>query len=263
NKGEKMSKTVGNVVDPFDLVKAYGREQLRYFFLREVMWGQDGNYSPEAIANRINADLANNLGNLAQRSLSMIYKNCEGKLPTPRNFSEADNALLAATDALYAQAREAMNRQAITSYLDAVWGVIAQANRYFAAEEPWAKKKTDPERMETVLYVTAECVRQFAILASPVMPESCAKLLDQLAVPPDRRAFVHLGETGRLVAGTAISEPEGVFPRYVDPAEEAAKSAGSSAEQQRQAKAAKEAKRAAEREKAKREAQAKAEGKKT
>mgnify|MGYP001431480849 CR=1 FL=1 len=258
NKGEKMSKTVGNVVDPFDLVKAYGREQVRYFFLREVMWGQDGNYSPEAIANRINADLANNLGNLAQRSLSMIYKNCGGKLPAPHTLSDADRALVTATDGLYAQAREAMDRQAITTYLDAVWGVIGEANRYFAIEEPWAKKKTDPQRMETILYVTAECVRQFAILAGPVMPESCGKLLDQLAVDENERSFDWLGEKGRLEAGMAITEPQGIFPRYVDPTEAAAKPPGSSAEAQRQAKAAKEAKR----EKAKREAQAGAEGKK-
>ncbi len=263
NKGEKMSKTVGNVIDPFDLVKAYGRDQVRYFFLREVMWGQDGNYSPEAIANRINADLANNLGNLAQRSLSMIYKNCDGKLPAPHALSDADKELLAATDGLYAQAREAMNRQAITSYLDAVWGVIGEANRYFAAEEPWAKKTADPQRMETILYVTAECVRQFAILASPVMPESCGKLLDLLAVPQDRRTFDDLGQKGRLTAGTVIPEPQGIFPRYVDPSEEPAKAACASAEAQRQAKAAKEAKRAAEREKARKEAQTKAEGKKT
>ncbi len=218
NKGEKMSKSVGNVVDPFDLVKAYGRDQVRYFFLREVMFGQDGNYSPEAIANRINADLANNLGNLAQRSLSMIYKNCDGKIPEPGDLTAEDNAILAATDALYADARAAMDRQAVTRYLDAVWAVIADANRYFAAEEPWAKKKTDPKRMETILYVTAEIARQFGILAQPVMPDLAAKLLD-LILPGDTesRSFAKLGSAGRLVPGTAIPEPQGVFPRYVDP----------------------------------------------
>ena len=222
NKGEKMSKSVGNVVDPFDLVKAYGREQLRYFFMREVSFGQDGNYSPEAIANRINADLANNLGNLAQRSLSMIFKNCDGKIPVPGAFSEADTAMLHACDAIYKSARADMNRQAITKYLDAVWDVVADANRYFAAEEPWAKKKTDFKRMETVLYVTAELVRQFAILIQPVMPEAGAKLLDVLAVPEGSRSFAALGAKHRLAPATAISEPQGVFPRYVDPAEAAA-----------------------------------------
>ena len=253
NKGEKMSKSVGNVVDPFDLVKAYGREQLRYFFMREVAFGQDGNYSPEAIANRINADLANNLGNLAQRSLSMIFKNCDGKIPAPGQLSDADTAMLSACDAIYKTARADMNAQAITKYLDAVWDVVAEANRYFAAEEPWAKKKTDPKRMETVLYVTAELVRQFAILAQPVMPDACNKLLDLLAVRADQRSFRYLGEAGRLKPGTPIPEPHGIFPRYVDPSEELAISSANSAEAQAQAKAAKEAKRAAERDKAKAE----------
>jgi methionyl-tRNA synthetase len=221
NKGEKMSKSVGNVVDPFDLVRAYGRDQVRYFFLREVMFGQDGNYSPEAIANRINADLANNLGNLAQRSLSMIYKNCDGRIPEPGALTAEDEAMLAATDALYGEARAAMDRQAVTRYLDAVWAVIADANRYFAAEEPWAKKKTDPKRMETILYVTAEIVRQFAILAQPVMPELAAKLLDLLALSSGDRAFARLGTAGRLAPGIAIPESQGVFPRYVDPEEAA------------------------------------------
>ncbi|MGQ0672825.1 MAG: methionine--tRNA ligase [Hyphomicrobium sp.] len=223
NKGEKMSKSVGNVVDPFDLVKAYGVDAVRYFFLREVMFGQDGNYAHEAIVNRINADLSNNLGNLAQRSLSMIYKNCEGKIPEPGEFGAADAAILDSADALYAAARSEMNSQALTRTLDAVWAVVADANRYFAAEEPWAKKKTDPKRMETILYVTAECVRQFAILIQPVMPASGAKLLDALAIEGPSRSFASLGPKGRLKAGSPIPEPQGVFPRYVDPAEEAAK----------------------------------------
>ena len=163
-------------------------------------------------------------------------------------------AILAAADGLYARAREEMNTQAITRYLDHVWSVIADANRYFAAEEPWAKKKTDPKRMETILYVTAELVRQFAILIQPVMPVRGGKLLDQLAQPADKRAFAALGKAGRLTGGTAIAEPQGLFPRYVDPAEEAAKSSANSKEAQAAAKAAKEAKKAAEREKAKKEA---------
>jgi methionyl-tRNA synthetase len=216
SKGEKMSKSVGNVVDPFDLVHAYGLDPVRYFFLREVNFGQDGNYSPEAIANRINADLANDLGNLAQRSLSMIAKNCGGTVPEPGELTDADKTILASADALYAKAREAMDRQAITKYLDAVWAVVADANRYFAGEEPWAKKKTDFKRMETILYVTAEVVRQVAILAKPVMPQSARKLLEILGQPDDMRSFKALGEAGRLVPGTVLPEPQGVFPRYIE-----------------------------------------------
>ena len=189
NRGEKMSKSVGNVVDPFDLVKGYGVDQVRYFFLREAAFGQDGSYSHEAIVNRINADLANDLGNLAQRSLSMIHKNCDGKVPEPGAFTDADKAILAAADALYARAREAMDRQGIKHYLDAVWAVVADANRYFAGEEPWAKRKTDPERMGTILYVTAEVVRQVAILAAPVVPAAAAKLLDGLGQGADARTL--------------------------------------------------------------------------
>ena len=219
NRGEKMSKSVGNVIDPFDLVKAYGVDPLRYFFLREVVFGQDGSYSPEAIVNRINADLANDLGNLAQRSLSMIYKNCGAAIPEPGAFSDADKAILDATDALYGQARAAMDRQAIKQYLDAVWAVVAETNRYFASEEPWAKRKTDFKRMETILYVTAEVVRQVAILVQAVMPGSATKLLDLLGQDAGARSFAALGPSGRLQPGTTIPQPTAVFPRYVEPEE--------------------------------------------
>jgi methionyl-tRNA synthetase len=221
NRGEKMSKSVGNVVDPFDLVKGYGVDQVRYFFLREAAFGQDGSYSHEAIVNRINADLANDLGNLAQRSLSMIAKNCAGTVPAPGQLSDADRAILAEADALYPKVRAAMDRQGIKQYLDAVWAVVADANRYFAGAEPWAKRKTDPKRMETVLYVTAEVVRQVAILAAPVMPGSAAKLLDSLGQDPKQRNFAWLGERGRLKAGTQLPAPVAVFPRYLGEAGEA------------------------------------------
>jgi methionyl-tRNA synthetase len=220
NRGEKMSKSVGNVVDPFALIKAYGVDQVRYFFLREVVFGQDGNYSHDAIANRINADLANDLGNLAQRSLSMIAKNCDGKIPAPGDLTPADKVMLGAADGLYARSREAMDRQGIKQYLDAVWGVVADANRYFAGEEPWAKRKTDFKRMETILYVTAEVVRQVAILAQPATPVGAGKLLDGLSLGQEARSFSLLGEAGRLEPGTPIPSPVGAFPRYVEPEDE-------------------------------------------
>ena len=214
NRGEKMSKSVGNVIAPLALADVYGVDQLRYFFLREVPFGQDGNYSHEAIVNRINADLANDLGNLAQRSLSMVAKAFGGKLPEPGDFTAEDKTILAAADAMIATAREQMKTLALHQVLNAVWAVVADANRYFAAEAPWAKAKTDPQRQGTILYVTAEVLRQVAILAQPVMPKACAKLLDILAVAPDARDFAALGT--RIAAGTQLPAPAPVFPRYVE-----------------------------------------------
>lgn len=216
-RGEKMSKSVGNVIDPFALADAYGVDQLRYFFLREVPFGQDGNYSHEAIVNRINADLANDLGNLAQRSLSMIAKQLGGILPAPGELSANDKTILAAADGMIAGAREAMKTQQIHQMLNAVWSVVADANRYFAGEAPWALAKTDPKRQGTVLYVTAEIIRQIAILAQPVVPEAAAKLLDLLAVPKNERDFSTLGGSKRLAPGSSLPAPSGVFPRYVEP----------------------------------------------
>jgi methionyl-tRNA synthetase len=214
NRGEKMSKSVGNVIDPFDLVKAYGTDPLRYFFLREVPFGQDGNYSHEAIINRINADLANDLGNLAQRSLTMVARQFDGALPEPAIFSAPDEAILTAADAMIDKARDFMKTQQLHQVLNTVWAVVAEANRYFAGEAPWALAKTDPARQGTVLYATAEVIRQVAILCQPFMPESSAKLLDLLAVPKERRSFADL--SNRISAGAKLPAPAPVFPRYVE-----------------------------------------------
>src|SRR6201997_1827413 len=216
NRGEKMSKSVGNVIDPFALADAYGVDQLRYFVLREVPFGQDGNYSHEAIVNRINADLANDLGNLAQRSLTMVGRAFGGVLPKPQAFSANDQAILDAADAMVGKARDAMATQQLHQVLNAVWAVVADANRYFAGEAPWALAKTDPAKQATVLYVTAEVVRQIAILTQPVMPAASAKLLDVLGVPANERDFSSLGGRHRIAAGTQLPAPTPVFPRYVE-----------------------------------------------
>lgn len=221
NRGEKMSKSVGNVVDPFMLADQYGVDQMRYFFLREVPFGQDGNYNHEAIVARTNADLANDLGNLAQRSLSMIGKQYGGLLPEPGAFTDNDKAILAQADAMLDQARAAMATQQIHVGASAIWAVVAEANRYFAGEAPWALAKSDPVRQKTVLYVTAEVVRQIAILAQPIMPEACAKLLDILGVADDARDFSKIGGTARIVPGTQLPPPAPIFPRYVEPTEPA------------------------------------------
>ncbi|MGL4242170.1 MAG: methionine--tRNA ligase [Beijerinckiaceae bacterium] len=222
NRGEKMSKSVGNVVDPFDLVKAYGVDQVRYFFLREVAFGQDGNYSHEQIVNRINAELANDLGNLAQRSLSMIAKGCEGKTPVKGTFTDADSAMLAAAYALPEQQRQHIKDFALHEMLNAIWAVTGEANRYFAAQEPWKLAKTDPARRDTVLYVTAELLRIVGICCLPFIPTAAAKLLDLLAVPADARMLADAVPDKALAGGTALPEPQGIFPRYVEPAGDAA-----------------------------------------
>lgn len=218
NRGEKMSKSVGNVVDPFNLADQYGVDQMRYFFLREVPFGQDGNYNHEAIVARINADLANDLGNLAQRSLSMIAKQLGGVLPEPGEFSDNDKAILAMADGMVAASREAMATQQIHHWLNAVWAVVAEANRYFAGEAPWALAKTDPARQRTVLYVTAEVVRQIAILAQPAMPTASGLLLDSLGIPEGERNFAMLGGAKRIAPGSTLPAPTPAFPRYVEPA---------------------------------------------
>ena len=216
NRGEKMSKSVGNVIDPFTLADHYGVDQMRYFFLREVPFGQDGNYSHEAIVNRINADLANDIGNLAQRSLSMINKNCDAKVPAHGDFTDADKAILAQADSLADQARAAMQDYALHTMLAEIWAVVAEANRYFASEEPWIKRKSDPARMETILYVTAEVLRNLALMAQPVIPTAADKMLDLLGVAKDARSFAHVGAQHRLVSGAALPPPAPIFPRYVE-----------------------------------------------
>ena len=216
NRGEKMSKSVGNVINPFALADVYGVDQLRYFFLREVPFGQDGNYSHEAIVNRTNADLANDLGNLAQRSLSMIAKQFGGALPKPAALSAADEAIIAAADGMVEKAREAMATQQLHQVLNAIWAVVAEANRYFAGEAPWALAKTDPAKQATVLFVTAEVLRQIAILAQPFVPTSAEKLLDLLAIPAGQRSFAFVDGKHRIAAGSQLPAPAPVFPRYIE-----------------------------------------------
>ncbi|WP_129658071.1 methionine--tRNA ligase [Rothia uropygialis] len=216
--GAKMSKSVGNVLDPEQLVESFGVDPLRFFLLREVTFGQDGSYSAPAIVSRINSDLSNDLGNLAQRSLSMVAKNCEAAVPSPDEFTAQDRAILESADALYVSVRQDFESLDYHRALDRIWKVIADVNRYFTAQEPWKLRKTDQTRMETVLYVTLECLRIVAILIQPIMPGSMAKLLDQLGQPEgDQRLFAALPQ--RIVAGTALPAPQGIFPRFEAPSE--------------------------------------------
>jgi methionyl-tRNA synthetase len=218
NKGEKMSKSVGNVIDPFDLVKAYGVDQVRYFFLREVAFGQDGSYSHEQIVNRINAELANDIGNLAQRSLSMIAKGCDGMIPVKGPLTQADEAMLAMAYALPDRLRHHIGDFALHEMLNEIWAVTGEANRYFAAQEPWKLAKNDPPRRDTVLHVTAELLRVVGIGCLPFIPTAAGKLLDLLSVAAADRMLADATQAKALTSGTALPAPEGIFPRYVEPA---------------------------------------------
>ncbi|MEK9961339.1 MAG: methionine--tRNA ligase [Rhodobiaceae bacterium] len=217
NEGEKISKSLGNVIDPNALAAEFGLDQTRYFLMREVPFGNDGDFSRRAMIHRMNGDLANDLGNLSQRVLSMIFKNCDGVMPTlPADPQDEDKALMAATDALIDEVRMQMDRQAFHEALRAIWQVVSDANRYVDAMAPWGLKKSDPARMAEVLAVLAETIRQVAILVQPVMPESAARMLGQLGVAPDARDFNSVGGKSRLQGGTSIAKPEPVFPRYVE-----------------------------------------------
>ncbi len=214
NEGEKISKSLGNIIDPITLVEKYGLDQVRYFLLREVPFGNDGDFSHAAMVNRMNGELANDYGNLAQRVLSMIAKNCGGKVPAPGALADSDEALWAGAHGLIGRVREAMDVQAFHETLEALWGAVRAANGYVDQEAPWKLAKEDPARMGTVLYVLAETIRHLAILTQPFMPGASARILDQLAVPEDARTFEHLGADHALAPGTALPAPEGVFPRF-------------------------------------------------
>jgi len=214
NEGEKISKSLGNVIDPYDLKETFGLDQTRYFLLREVPFGNDGDFRREAMVTRMNSDLANNLGNLAQRSLSMIAKNLDGQVPAATLTAEDEALIAAAGTPLLDEVRGLLDVQAFNRALEAVWTVISEANVYIDAQAPWTLKKTDPERMASVLYTVIETVRRVTLILQPVMPESTAKLLDLVGQPADKRDFAALED--RLVSGTSLPKPEGVFPRYVE-----------------------------------------------
>ena len=214
NEGQKISKSVGNVIDPLEQVERYGLDPVRYFLLREVPFGNDGDFSRDAMIHRVNSDLANDLGNLCQRVLSMIGRNCGAAVPQPGDFTAEDDALLAQADGMVGRARGAFDGQQFHTALTAIWDVVGAANRYVDAQAPWALRKTDPARMATVLYVLAETIRQLGILVQPVMPDSGARILDLVAAAPDARDFAALPK--RLAPGTALPPPAPVFPRYVE-----------------------------------------------
>ncbi|MBV8494994.1 MAG: class I tRNA ligase family protein, partial [Alphaproteobacteria bacterium] len=206
--------SLGNFIPPKTLVDKYGLDPVRYFLLRELPFGNDGDFSHRAIVGRLNGDLANDFGNLAQRVLSMINRNCDATVPEPGAFDAADEELLGEARALLDRVRPQITEQAFHAALEAIWRVVGAANRYVDEQAPWALRRNDPARMRTVLYTLAEVLRHLGILTQPFVPDAAAALLDQLAVPGAARRFADL--SAPLPPGRALPAPHGIFPRYVE-----------------------------------------------
>jgi methionyl-tRNA synthetase len=213
-EGEKMSKSLGNVIAPGELVAAYGLDPVRYFLLREVPFGSDGDFSRKALISRLNVELANDLGNLAQRSLSLIARNCAGRLPALGAPTEDDLGMLGAAQALPDLLRAAFDHQAFNEALEEVFKLVRASNGYIDRQAPWALRKTDPARMASVLRVLVDVLRVIATVLQPVMPASMEKMLDQLGVPADARNLAALARP--LAPGIVLPPPLGVFPRHAD-----------------------------------------------
>ncbi|WP_340264899.1 methionine--tRNA ligase [Sphingobium mellinum] len=215
NRGEKMSKSVGNVADPLELADRFGVDQLRYFLLSEVTFGNDGSYSAEAIVARSNSDLANSFGNLAQRTLSFIAKNLEGRLPEPA-AQEADQDLMTAIIEASSTFQSAMAQLAPSVAIEAWMRAVFACNAYIDAQAPWALRKTDPARMEAVLATLYEAIASLAIMVQPVIPASAATLLDQMGLNRDGRGYAAIGGdwySQLRSAGFTLGPPKPLFPR--------------------------------------------------
>ncbi|HEY0113779.1 MAG TPA: methionine--tRNA ligase [Allosphingosinicella sp.] len=217
-RGEKMSKSAGNVISPREMVEAFGVDAVRYFLVRDVTFGGDGSYSPEAIVTRVNADLANSFGNLAQRTLSFIVKNCGGNLPAGGRGDPADEALLSLVRSATAEELPALFEElALSQGVEAWLRAVFACNQYIDAQAPWALRKTDPERMTAVLATLCAAIIDLAIAILPVIPASATRLLDQMGVPASERDFASLRDAeryARLAAlGFTMAPPTPIFPR--------------------------------------------------
>ena len=201
-------------------VAQYGVDATRFFLMSEVNFGNDGDFSDRAMVLKINCNLANELGNLCQRTLSMVHKNCDATVPNAGLYTDADLALMQSVEGLWLRAATAMSTQAIHKYVDVMVQQIVAMNKYIDDMAPWVLRKTDPERMATVLYVIMEVLRYAAILYQPLIPESANKILDQISVPKNERSFCHLNDSYSIKQGTPIAKPEVVFPRFDVPSAE-------------------------------------------
>jgi methionyl-tRNA synthetase len=221
-EGEKMSKSLGNAISPSDLVSEFGLEQTRWFLMREVPFGNDGNFSRERMIAVINSELANNIGNLVQRTLSMVAKNCDGKIPSADGV-EKDELDMSFLYNIYVTElgtpKDIEARYMNCKFNDIMADIVAiasEANNYIDNKAPWKQKKIDERLMNATLYHLLEGIRCIAIMIQPFIPISSSKILDLLSVPQDKRSFEHLSSTNALQSGTSLPPPEPVFPRFVE-----------------------------------------------
>ena len=215
NEGQKISKSLGNVIDPYDLINDYGLDQVRYFLMREIPFGNDGDFSRSAIIRRINSDLANDLGNLCMRILSFTHKNCDGKIPPATDLQQIDTDFLNACHGLKERLAEKMEKQAISDGLAVIWEVISAANVYVNDVAPWALRKTDESRMQTVLHTAILGIRDIAVSLQAFMPETSTKIFKQLGLSGQVILYDAAFQKADM-AGTAIPAPEGLFPRITE-----------------------------------------------
>jgi methionyl-tRNA synthetase len=212
HKGEKMSKTIGNIVDPFDLLDAYGCDPLRYFLLREVAFGQDGNYSEESLINRYNADLANDIGNLFSRVCAMIKKYREKIVPS----ASSDDVVQAEIQKASLGFKDMMDKHALHSAVAAVWSLIGFANRYVDESEPWslAKDEAKAERLDQVLLGLAEMLRAIAVMVFPFMPTTSLTMLERLQLAQeDETPHLSQLDTPDVMQGKTVEAGASLFPR--------------------------------------------------
>ena len=224
--GSKMGKSAGNASDPLELAERFGVDQLRYFLLREVSFGQDGSYSAEAIVTRCNAELANSFGNLAQRTLSQVFKNCDGYLPEISGHSDDDRALLEIVGSVVAKDMPAeLSALRLSQGIEAWMAAVFACNAYVDTQAPWALRKTDPERMQTVLATLYIAIAQLGVAILPIIPESAGKLLDTMGIAPELRTYAAIQSHWYLPLADSnfrLDQPVGLFPRLELPADEAA-----------------------------------------
>ena len=214
NEGEKISKSLGNVIDPVALSAEFGVDQLRYFLMRHINFGNDGNFARKELIRYINSDLANNLGNLVQRVLSMIHKNCAGQIPNYNQLQSVDKNLLQKSYDLLPKLRELIEQQNFSIYLEQVISLSAFANEYINEQAPWQLKKTNLQRMNDVLYSLSEIIRVIAIYLKPFMPDSAEKILFQLGINNSNNGFADLKQ--KISVAQKLPDLQIIFPKVID-----------------------------------------------